>query len=355
MTNAELAVLSLVAEAPRHGYEIEQVIAERDMRDWTDIGFSSIYYLLGKMQKRGWVEAREEPGERGPGRKVYAATAEGYAACGAASLEALSTLGGASPFFLGLNNLPGLDPADALAALRRYRGELEARLAHVEVKHASAGEVPWSVDALFDYGEVMLKAERGWVAGLIRKLERERKGETAMAMKPNVPQIVELPARTMAVVKTTGDPNEVGRQVFPALYGAVYTLKFALKKQGVEYKMEAPRARWFNGPDWKSVPRDQWRAEWAIPVPDGTAELAQKVSDVPVEVETWEYGTVAQVLYAGSYAEEEPAIVALHEFIAEQGYEIAGAHEEEYLSRPEAKNPKTVIRYQVRKKKCGRG
>ena len=44
MTNAELAVLSLVVEAPRHGYEIEQAIAERGMREWTEIGFSSIYY-----------------------------------------------------------------------------------------------------------------------------------------------------------------------------------------------------------------------------------------------------------------------------------------------------------------------
>jgi DNA-binding PadR family transcriptional regulator len=43
MTNAELAILSLVAEQPRHGYEIEQVIEEREMREWTEIGFSSIY------------------------------------------------------------------------------------------------------------------------------------------------------------------------------------------------------------------------------------------------------------------------------------------------------------------------
>ena len=32
MTNAELAILSLVVETPRHGYEIEQVIEERGMR-----------------------------------------------------------------------------------------------------------------------------------------------------------------------------------------------------------------------------------------------------------------------------------------------------------------------------------
>ena len=51
MTNAELAILSLVAEQPRHGYEIENVIEQRGMRAWTEIGFSSIYYILKKLEK----------------------------------------------------------------------------------------------------------------------------------------------------------------------------------------------------------------------------------------------------------------------------------------------------------------
>jgi effector-binding domain-containing protein len=59
---------------------------------------------------------------------------------------------------------------------------------------------------------------------------------------------------------------------------------------------------------------------------------------------------VAEVLYLGSNAEEEPTIRLLHEFIAEQGYEIVGEHEEEYQSRPNVKSPKTVIRYRVRKR-----
>ncbi|HIP96867.1 MAG TPA: hypothetical protein EYH32_06595 [Anaerolineae bacterium] len=53
MTNAELAILSLIAEQPRHGYEIEQVIEERRMREWTEIGFTSIYYLLKKLERGG--------------------------------------------------------------------------------------------------------------------------------------------------------------------------------------------------------------------------------------------------------------------------------------------------------------
>jgi hypothetical protein len=35
---------------------------------------------------------------------------------------------------------------------------------------------------------------------------------------------------------------------------------------------------------------------------------------------------------------------------SDSGYEIAGPHEEEYLSRPDAKVVKTIIRYAVRKK-----
>ena len=168
------------------------------------------------------------------------------------------------------------------------------------------------------------------------------------AMKPFVPEIVELPSRLMAVVHTVGDPEESAQSVFPALYGAAYTVKFALKKQGVDYSVTAPCARWFGGADWASTPRSQWKAAWGIEIPAGTTEVVQKVPDVLVVVETWEYGTVAQILHVGTYAAEVPTIEKLHAFIDEQGYEIAGPHEEEYRSRPEAKDPKTVIRYQVR-------
>ena len=170
-------------------------------------------------------------------------------------------------------------------------------------------------------------------------------------LKPDQPRIAEMPAATMAVVHTVGDPNDVGPAVFPALYGAGYGLKFALKKAGgPEFKVTAPRARWFGGPDWALKPRATWEAAWGLEVPEGTTEVPQKDPKTPVTIERWEYGTVAEVLYVGSYAEEGPAIQRLHDFIAEQGYEIAGPHEEEYQSRPEAKAPKSVIRYRVRKR-----
>lgn len=159
------------------------------------------------------------------------------------------------------------------------------------------------------------------------------------------PALVEMPAQKMAVVRSLGDPSVVAEQVFPALYGAVFALKFkVLKPRGVEFKVSAPRARW---PQLYELPREEWTGIWGIPVPDDTDELPQSVPDVPVTLETWEYGTTAHILHLGPYADEAPTVARLQEFIAASGYEIAGVHEEEYLSRPEAKQMKTVIRYPV--------
>ena len=41
LTDAEHLVLGLVAEMPRHGYELERVIEQRGMREWTQIGLPS--------------------------------------------------------------------------------------------------------------------------------------------------------------------------------------------------------------------------------------------------------------------------------------------------------------------------
>lgn len=161
------------------------------------------------------------------------------------------------------------------------------------------------------------------------------------------PQIVEMPPQKMAVVYTEGDPNAVAAQALSALYGSVYTLKFDLKKKGIDFKVGPPRARW---PNAHLVPKDQWTGIWGLPIPNDTTSLPQKVPGTEIKIEVWEYGTVAQVLHVGPYDAEMPTVQRLHAFITEQGYEIAGVHEEEYLTTPKAKVQKTIIRYAIRKK-----
>ena len=167
-TNAELAILSLIAERPRHGYEIEHVIEERGMREWTEIGFSSIYYLLKKLEQQGLVEGQLEEAERGPARKVFHITQGGIKARHAALIEALSVPWQASPpLLLGIGNLPGVPPSEAIAALQQYRDTLTTRLARVQDRWESQRPLPYFVDGMFDYTITLVQAEMEWVEGFI--------------------------------------------------------------------------------------------------------------------------------------------------------------------------------------------
>ncbi len=174
MTNAEFAILSLIAEHPRHGYEIEQLIQARGMREWTEIGFSSIYYLLKKLEKSGLIEADPNAGDaKGPKRKVFKLTRDGGTACRAATLEALSqSHKNFPPVLLGMANLPAVAPADALSALRSHHGELLGQLDGVAARQASQQPLPFFVDAMFDHGRTMLAAEIDWLERTIDLLEK---------------------------------------------------------------------------------------------------------------------------------------------------------------------------------------
>ncbi|MFC1870424.1 GyrI-like domain-containing protein [Chloroflexota bacterium] len=161
------------------------------------------------------------------------------------------------------------------------------------------------------------------------------------------PQILEIPAQKMAVVSARGAPDKVFAEVLPVLYGSVYAFKFDLKKKGLPaFKVSGLRTRY---PDAHLVAKEQWTEIIGLPVPEDTTFLPQKAAGIEVKVDTWEYGTIAQILHLGPYDQEHATIERLHRFIADNGYEIAGPHEEEYLTRPDAKVPKTLIRYPIKK------
>ena len=175
MTNAELAILSLIAQQPRHGYEIEQVIEERGMRDWTEVGFSSIYYLLNKLEKDNLIEGHvERHVGQGPARKVYRITEAGRETVHAGVLTALSVPQRTFPLLqLGLANLPVIPRSEALDALGKYCINLSDRLGYVQRKRDRQRPLPYFVETMFSHSITMIKAERSWIEDLIKQLEEK--------------------------------------------------------------------------------------------------------------------------------------------------------------------------------------
>jgi transcriptional regulator len=74
--SAELLILSLVEDRPRHGYEISKLIEARS-DGALQFNVASLYPLLYRLEKRGWIQGRwvEKTGQRR--RRYYRLTPEG--------------------------------------------------------------------------------------------------------------------------------------------------------------------------------------------------------------------------------------------------------------------------------------
>ncbi len=164
LTQSEYAILGLLAERPRHGYDLEQVIEERGMREWTELAFSSIYYVLKKLQARGLIEpAPDEGGGRGR-RNSYRVSEDGLRVL---RRTTLAFLGEPHPVYpsvlLGLANWPCVKGGEAIRALRQRRSAVREHLDRLEEKRRAGPERPQFVDALFDFGLSQLQAESAWI------------------------------------------------------------------------------------------------------------------------------------------------------------------------------------------------
>ena len=63
--SAELLILSLVEDQPRHGYDIGNLIEQRS-KGALRFNVASLYPLLYRLEKRGWIQGRwvEKAGQR---------------------------------------------------------------------------------------------------------------------------------------------------------------------------------------------------------------------------------------------------------------------------------------------------
>jgi PadR family transcriptional regulator len=74
--SAELLILALLEEKARHGYEIGKLIAERS-EGIVRFHVASLYPLLYRLERRGWVRGEWEP-TGGRRRRFYRLTSTGH-------------------------------------------------------------------------------------------------------------------------------------------------------------------------------------------------------------------------------------------------------------------------------------
>lgn len=375
LTDAELTVLGLLVEQPRHGYELERVIEDRGIRAWTALGFSSIYYVLDKLAKRGLIEATGGP-RSGKSRATFQATPSGVELCADATREALTTLTPVhARVLIAMANSPGLPDAEVRSGLTTRLAAVRAQLAEVRATRARQEPLPDAAAAIFDYSEAMLTADLTWTESVLAKetaMEKYdvKKAHRALYAPPSKDfTVVDVPALQYLAVDGHGDPNTAPEytNAVEALYGIAYSVKFASKKTlGRDFVVGPLEGLWRADDPTVFLTREKAKWDWTMMInqPDWVteemvreaAESVAKKKDNPalaeVRLRTLTEGTSVQILHLGSYDDETPTLHRLHdEYLPAHELTFNGDHHEIYLSDPRRTAPdklKTVLRQPVK-------
>lgn len=163
------------------------------------------------------------------------------------------------------------------------------------------------------------------------------------------PQISQKAPMQMLVTEVVGDPNDTTGEAFGALYGAYYSIDDA------KVDNPWPRSRWALSILTESTPQSEWRGIFAVPVAETLTALPEEYAKAnpPIRLETWDYGTVAEIMHIGSYEDMQATTERIEAYIKAEGYRMTGMHEEEYLKGPgmifegDPTEYQTILRYEV--------
>ncbi len=169
----ELAILGLLREQPRHGYELRRQLA--DFGFWS-VSFGSLYPALRRLERKGLIEAAGTSGRR----KSYEVTEAGRDAF--AEMMADSTDDGDEEraFNLRLAFFRYLEPEDRLGVLERRRAQLVERLARGRASlRRTASRTKERMDrytlSLMEHGVRTAEADIAWLDELIETERDERR------------------------------------------------------------------------------------------------------------------------------------------------------------------------------------
>lgn len=142
LTTPDLVLLSLLAERPMHGYQVNLELERRQVRDWAGVSRPQVYYSLEKLAGLGLIRSgtSDEP-LAGPERSVFLTTARGRAALAdALEREEWATERDRPPFLTWLALSWQARPGVVEQQLRRRQNFLERELTREEATLRSIRE-----------------------------------------------------------------------------------------------------------------------------------------------------------------------------------------------------------------------
>lgn len=183
-------------------------------------------------------------------------------------------------------------------------------------------------------------------------------------------RFVEVPERRCLMIDGEGEPaSPAFQEAISALFGTAYTLKFALKHEGIATKVGYLEALWRRAGMAAGAPFTEPVADlsdwlWTLFI-----ELPEAATDVDVtsaienawikhpsmamdrlRIERWREGPVVEAMHVGPYASENETIYRMLAAAEAVGMHPVDAHHEIYIGDPNRAAPeklRTVLRQPV--------
>jgi DNA-binding PadR family transcriptional regulator len=170
-----LAILELLAEGPKHPYELKQHMSQRGIQRAIPLKSASIYDTVERLTRAGFIEPVETNREgRRPERTVYRLTGSGADELESWLRQLLEEPSRASPRFgAALMFLGALRrKEEAIKVFERRAKAIEAEIASVDA--ILEENVPPGLPRLFtiedEYTQAMRRAELDWLRRIIAEL-----------------------------------------------------------------------------------------------------------------------------------------------------------------------------------------
>jgi DNA-binding PadR family transcriptional regulator len=162
----ELLLLGLLRQQEMHGYKLMEFI-EGSLAICTDLKKPTAYFLLEKMEQKGWVtRSTAQEGNR-PTRNIYSITPVGEQIFQQTLRESLASYSSAKfEDDVALAFMESLPPDECLALLRQKRAALEAELDASRLIPTHEGAAQY----LIEHRQFYLESELRWLDQLLTRL-----------------------------------------------------------------------------------------------------------------------------------------------------------------------------------------
>jgi DNA-binding PadR family transcriptional regulator len=165
-------VLNLLAEAPRHPYEMKRLIHWRGKDQLLTVNLDSLYHAIAQLERAALIEPVGTGREgRRPERTVYRANESGLDELRAWMRDLLVEPTNEFPRCIAaLAHLPVLTPVECRELLDRRGLLLEGQIATIEVGLRGSADLPRVFVVEAEYALALKQAELAWLRATIDDL-----------------------------------------------------------------------------------------------------------------------------------------------------------------------------------------